>query len=536
MVISDHIDIILQIRQEIKTMQTKIKLIHVQPPKLEMMEQATKEEKLVHKMHKKALTYYHTKSFRAPLNHSPLFPGQQICITHQNKPVVANISKFLQDTEREIDREEYFFEKMHILPDSLSNVDQFALGRVIKKNKSRHAIYSKIIHRQLNTMTVNETWNLGKSQCPICCVKKEDWLHVVQCNAPSQKSHRELFLVELESKLEEHRTYPPLAQLLYGVFADTTFETPEEPIIANPTFTLIFQRAFQEQNGIGWQNLARGFVSKSWKGVQYEYYRKIKWKDIHAVDKWSRMIITTILEFHRTMWGLRCKLVAEEKTETYEARQRLDILRIYQYLKQTPQELPDTAHHYLDKEESFFHNSPLDTILMWKRGVKSSIDIPIIHKTKSIKRFFKKQRTAPKQKKKSKLKSSAPKFKRQKISKTKKDTKKRKKIQHSLQRHFPKPPQDIAEDEKEEHESPTVKEPPQKRRKITKSSEKMLTYRKRLQAFKNITEKNTSEGGFKRHIEVSPEYVSSTGVPNSHTKKKRYAHRNNPSFLPTGHS
>ena len=125
-------------------------------------------------------------------------------------------------------------------------------------------------------MTVNEKWNLGKSQCPLCCVKKEDWLHVVQCNAPSQKSHRELFLVELESKLEEHRTYPPLAQLLYGVFADTTFETPEEPIIANPTFTLIFQRAFQEQNGIGWQNLARGFVSKSWKGVQYEYYRKIK--------------------------------------------------------------------------------------------------------------------------------------------------------------------------------------------------------------------------------------------------------------------
>ena len=172
---------------------------------------------------------------------------------------------------------------------------------------------------------------------------------------------------------------------------------------------------------------------------------------------------------------------------------------------------------------------------MWKRGVQSSIDTPIIHKSKSIKRFFKKQRTAQKQKK-SKLKSPAPKVKRQKISKTKKDTKKRKKVQHSLQRHFPKPPQDIVEDENDEPESPTVKEPPQKRRKTTKSSEQMLTYRKRLQAFKNITEKNTSEGGFKRHIEVSPEYVSSTGLPNSHTKKKRYTHRNNPSFLPTGHS
>ena len=113
-------------------------------------------------------------------------------------------------------------------------------------------------------------------------------MHVVQCNAPSQKGHRGLFLADLESKLNEYRTYPPLAQLLYKVFEDTTFEVPEEPIIANPTFTLIFQRAFQEQNGIGWQNLARGLVSKSRKGVQYEYYRKFKWKDIYAVDQISQ--------------------------------------------------------------------------------------------------------------------------------------------------------------------------------------------------------------------------------------------------------
>ena len=95
-------------------------------------------------------------------------------------------------------------------------------------------------------MTVNEMWNIGKSQCLLCCVKKENWLHVVQCNSPSQKSHCELFLSALESKLNEYRTYPPLAQLLCKVFEDTTFEIPEEPIIANPTSMLIFQRAFQE--------------------------------------------------------------------------------------------------------------------------------------------------------------------------------------------------------------------------------------------------------------------------------------------------
>ena len=104
-----------------------------------------------------------------------------------------------------------------------------------------------------------------------------------------------------------------------------------------------------------------------------------------------------LIKFHRTMWGLRCKLVAEEKTETYEARQRLDILRMFQCLKQSPEELQDTALHYLEKEVSFFHNSSLDTIQMWKRGVQSTIDTPIIHKSKSIKRYFKKTTRCPKE-------------------------------------------------------------------------------------------------------------------------------------------
>ena len=74
-------------------------------------------------MQKTALTYYHTKSFKAPLNHSPLFPGQKNCITHQKKPVVASISKILQKTDKEIDRNEYFFERKNILPVSVSNAD-----------------------------------------------------------------------------------------------------------------------------------------------------------------------------------------------------------------------------------------------------------------------------------------------------------------------------------------------------------------------------------------------------------------------------
>ena len=87
-------------------------------------------------------------------------------------------------------------------------------------------------------------WSLCSCDFFVLTVKKENGLYVLHCHYPSQKNHRELFLSNFESKLDYHRTYPPLAQLLYAIFEERTFEPPDEPIIADPTFMLILHRAF----------------------------------------------------------------------------------------------------------------------------------------------------------------------------------------------------------------------------------------------------------------------------------------------------
>ena len=221
------------------------------------------------------------------------------------------------------------------------------MKRVIQRNKHRHFTYPKIIHGQLNS--------------------------------------------DFELKLKRYKTYLPLADFLYEL-VETFAKNPEEPATANAKYNLIFHQAYQQQSNIGWENFFRGFISKHWKTVQHKYYIQINRIDIHAVDKWARMIIKTMLEFNRTMWKSRYNLIAEAKTVTYDERQRQDTIQLHQYLQQISEEVPDHAQHYLEQNEVFFQRSPIDNVLMWKRGVQASLDAPNPHKNGNLRRFFKRKK------------------------------------------------------------------------------------------------------------------------------------------------
>ena len=200
-------------------------------------------------------------------------------------------------------------------------------------------MYAKIIHKQLNTMTVNNKWNLESSTCPICGQHEEDWKHVLKCEAPLPSTHRELCLADLEIKLKNYKTCPPLADSIYDIVAQQDFN-PESPTIVNPHYAYLFEQAYKSQCNIGWENFMRGYISKHWKPIQYEHCKLIGREDIHAVDKWSRMVIKTILEFNRTMWKNRCDIIQLDKKATYDQRQRMDITHLFHYLQDHPDKVP----------------------------------------------------------------------------------------------------------------------------------------------------------------------------------------------------
>ena len=106
-------------------------------------------------------------------------------------------------------------------------------------------------------MEVNHKWKLGSDICPLCNKQKEDWLHTLQCTAPVQISHRDLCLADLELKLKQYKTYPPLADFIYETVANQNLE-PENPNIINPRYMNAFEKAYQSQINVGWDNFLRG--------------------------------------------------------------------------------------------------------------------------------------------------------------------------------------------------------------------------------------------------------------------------------------
>ena len=270
-VIIDNIDIIYQIREILHQIQFNIDFHHIHKPSEDDFDTATAEEKLLFKVHNLALNFYRTKNIHIPSRFPIMFPAQKICIMYNKRLVVTNIEEFPQETERKGIREEYFLERMNIHSNALANVDQYAIGRVFQKNKHKKCIYTKIMHKQLNTMEVNHRWKLGEATRPLCKSSKEDWLHVLKCSAPAPKSPHELCLETFETQLTRYRTYPPLADFIYEAMENLS-DQPEEPLIANANYSLIFHQAYNQQSNIGWQYFFRGFISKYWKAIQHRYY------------------------------------------------------------------------------------------------------------------------------------------------------------------------------------------------------------------------------------------------------------------------
>ena len=176
-------------------------------------------ESLMYKTHCGSSSYYRTKIETSNPKLFPIpFPAYQICICSNNSPIVTNIDEYLQESERKQDREECFFTKFAIHPQMLLQIGSYTLGRVIKRNSHQHFAYSKIIHSQLNTMTINKRWKLGTDICLACHKEIEDWYHVLNCRSDDLTRVREEFIKNFRLLLKQNSTYPPTSGIFRGMY------------------------------------------------------------------------------------------------------------------------------------------------------------------------------------------------------------------------------------------------------------------------------------------------------------------------------
>ena len=226
----------------------------------------------MNKMHCGATTYYrHNSRIDKPKSIPIPFPAQKIAVFSNNAPVVTNIDEFLQTSERKQEQADYFENKIDIDKKGKLDMDTYTMGRVLQRNKHRHSTYSKIIHEQLNTMTVNKKWKLGSDICPVCHNASETWYHLLTCQHSDLTRVRGDFITEFRKIMNKNNTYPPLRDFLIDCIRYPSFEPPGPPLIGNPLFANLISEAYTSQTWIGWTNFYRGYVSKYWKRIQYRY-------------------------------------------------------------------------------------------------------------------------------------------------------------------------------------------------------------------------------------------------------------------------
>ena len=194
LVMSDHIDMVYQIRHLLNKTKLNLQVTYSNYVRPSNESLPTPIESLMFRMHCGALTYYTSKTVTGRAKNIHIaFPAQQICIFSNNNPIVVNISEFLQESERTESRNEYFQHKFGMSPESQKNIDTYTFGRVIQRNKHRHFAYAKIIHSQLNTMSVNKLWTMSSDICPVCYKMREDWYHNLTCDSTDLAQVRSTF-------------------------------------------------------------------------------------------------------------------------------------------------------------------------------------------------------------------------------------------------------------------------------------------------------------------------------------------------------
>ena len=68
------------------------------------------------------------------------------------------------------------------------------------------------MHRELNTMLVNNRWLMSDPTCPFCNKSNEDWKHVITCQAQAETHDR--CMADFEFMIAQHKTHPPLIEYI----------------------------------------------------------------------------------------------------------------------------------------------------------------------------------------------------------------------------------------------------------------------------------------------------------------------------------
>ena len=135
--------------------------------------------------------------------------------------------------------------------------------------------------------------------CPVCEMVQEESLHYLSC---SDSVIRQLncqswnkVLVTIRKLRTTRSVSAALYNILDGLMDNTT---PITPVFPDDDIGTIARQAWEEQQKIGWINVAKGRLSKKWgtaQGFYYQMHPELKTKRWCTPQKWMKNIIRALV-------------------------------------------------------------------------------------------------------------------------------------------------------------------------------------------------------------------------------------------------
>ena len=201
---------------------------------------------------------------------------------------------------------------------------------------------------------------LNDDNCPLCGDAPENVSHVIQCPYDRARKQYHRSIKRLLRSLKHSHTHPTITHMFTAVLQQPIPSLFTSHIPLDETDQM-FAIAAKEQDDVGWSNLFKGHIVKSWSVIQQKYYATM-YHNPPSVYNWSTTIISHLYDLSHDMWNHRNEIVHEKVAQSLNAQelQQLHSNITHQYQLGSTSVLPMHRHMFQDTLNTLLSKSADD--------------------------------------------------------------------------------------------------------------------------------------------------------------------------------
>ena len=291
-----------------------------------------------------------------------------------NKTVITeNIENHIKDHIYKSSMKTYLINNKKYTEEAFNYIDWIAIDKAANTLSTKKQIWlAKFVSGFCATGSVmkkRKLWN--NNLCPLCQEHKETTDHIIQC-------------LDERSRLQYHKSTKKFLTHLKRVHTDPTIISIFTSVLQNPLPTFFtthvptyetdqdYMKAANEQDKIGWKNIFKGHISKTWAELQMKHFCRM-YTNPPSLHHWSKTIILRLYDISYEMWDHRNKIVHEKFEDSLNKKESEKLKKeiVEEYNKGSRRIMFAQRHLYEVQLETLLDRTVLEK-KYWLMTVKAS--------------------------------------------------------------------------------------------------------------------------------------------------------------------